>query len=115
MKTDDTCPEWPYKTPIEIARWIDSNFIVKITHHWRFTSEDTSENWIELHAEKGAGRRIHIDGDEVTFRPDHATLVHIERGMSERINQIDAWKQRHARELVEYRRLSAKFAGRPVE
>lgn len=115
--TDDTRPEWKHETPEPLARWLVSRAVTKITHHWRFTGEDTSENWIELHTDKNEKRRVASGflnvSREFEFCPDHARLVR-ERtysGVRESIEKIDAWEKKNARDRSEYERLKVKFGG----
>lgn len=110
-------PKWPYKTPEELVRWIFSSAIKKITHHWRMTGNDTSEDWLLFHNEKGEERRMPTRFEavypEVRFDPDHARLIQLKGypDVWETIRQIDAWEKANDHDRREYERLKVKFEG----
>ena len=123
---EETRPLWPHNVSEDLARWVYSHTITKITHHWRMTSADTAEDWLELHALKGdkkepVSRRIgtrelqcgnhwHAQ-DGIIFSPDHARLVHTAGKVVETIHKIDEWEKRHKADRAEYERLKKKFEG----
>jgi hypothetical protein len=93
--------------------------IKKITHHWRMTGNDTSENWCELHYDDSNGKsksmRMPFGFDQYfKFAPDHRSLFsetfNAERARAD-YDAIVKWEKRNARELAEYKRLKAKFEG----
>lgn len=106
-------PAWTHKTPEDLARWLVSNAITKITHHWEMTGVDTSTEWIVLHAVKDQ-RRVNtnfLKAGEFEFAPDHRGLVREVpyRNIRESIDKIDAFENTNARERAEFERLKAKF------
>lgn len=112
-----TKPKWPFDMPEEFARWMASGRVTKITHHWRFTGVDTSEDWIEFHIGKESRRcpvRSWGSGGEVVFRPDHCRLVALRDDVLERVKEIEAWEKSEARDIAEYQRLTKKLFGGPT-
>jgi len=115
---NDTRPTWKHSISEDDVRWL-SGIITKITHHWRMTSADTSEDWIELHREKDKRRfpTRYLNGlvgetSYFQFAPSHASLVQPTSNGRQAINDlaaIDAWEKKHKRERAEYERLRAKF------
>ncbi|WP_202306462.1 hypothetical protein [Mesorhizobium sp. L-8-10] len=102
--------------------WLAAGFITKITHHWRMTGVDTSEDWIELHRGKSDGTKerrrfpssfLNTNG-YFEFRPNWRQLVTpTYRGENaiKDLEAIDAWEKKHARQRAEYERLKKKFDG----
>jgi len=124
MTETETRPAWKHKTSEELARWIASHSIIKITHGWEMTSADTADNWIELHAkvsqdgkaEKWEMRRVPSNfltesnyGAEFSFRPDHARLVKVSQAVRDSIDAIDKFEAKNKRERAEFERLKRKF------
>ena len=120
----DNRPAWPHKVSEDLARWIYGHAVTKITHHWRMTSADTSEDWLELHATEGdkkepvkkmVGTRELLGGshwhaqDGIFFNPDHARLVQVAGKIQETIRKIDEWERRNEADRAEYDRLKKKF------
>jgi hypothetical protein len=111
-------PEWNHPISEADARWLYKNAITKITHHWKFTSEDTTENWVEVHTDAKTTRRFpsgyFTDSQYWRFAPNHRALITpgyaAERAIKD-INAIDAWEKKNATERAEYERLKRKFAG----
>lgn len=112
----DSRPKWSHDTPEALARWLVSNFVTKITHHWRMTGPDTSEDWIELHSEKEK-RRVNTyffsDNHDFSFSPYHAGLVQVRNKYPESVRQtidkIDLWEKANARDRADFERLKKKF------
>ena len=120
MEDNETRPAWDFKTPIETARWLRAHFVTSIEHHWRMTGVDTDEHWLEAVDRSGHGTRrqqvvkdsrirIVIDGSEIRFRPDHASLLEMRADLHKRVEAIDAFDKRNKRERAEYERLRRKF------
>ena len=113
-------PEWKHQIPEADARWLSGGLIVKITHHWKFTSEDTTEDWIELHRADGSARRfpsafLNTNG-YFEFRPNWRELVQpTYRGEQARkdFEAIDKWEKENAAERAEFERLKSKFDSTP--
>jgi hypothetical protein len=104
-------PQWRHSTPEEFARWLYANPIKKITHHWRMTGADTDEAWIEVHPEKGFGRRaaLALRHGEIEFSPDHRSLVRLRQDVEDTVRKIIAWEELHEIKLAEYQRLKAEL------
>lgn len=117
--SEEKRPDWPFKTPIETARWLREHFVTGLEHHWRMTGVDTDEHWLEAVERSGAGThdgckkesriRLVIDGQEVKFAPDHARLIQLGRALHDRIEEIDAFEKKNKRDRAEYERLRRKF------
>lgn len=107
-------PLWPFKVPEDFARWLAGGSVTKITHHWRFTGVDTSEDWIEFHIGKEARRcPVRLDQfGEIAFLPDHRQLVRLRGDVRERLQEIAAWETRESKDIAEYKRLARKLYGR---
>lgn len=118
--TDDTRPKWPHETAEELARWLVSNKVTKITHHWEMYDCDKSRDWIVLHSEKNGSRKVSTsffyNNRDFAFQPDHAGLVAIKqqypKDVRQTIEELDAWEKKNERDRAEYRRLKAKFETR---
>lgn len=108
-------PKWTHETAEDLARWLVSDFVTKITHHWEMTGPDTSRDWIVLHREKDSRTvptRFFTNNPDFEFSPDHACLVR-ERPYSkvrDDIEKIDKWEKANARDRSEFERLKRKFA-----
>jgi hypothetical protein len=123
MTDEDKRPAWSCQTPEELARWLAGHTITKITHHWEFTSEDTSKEWIELHAneasmgekDKWVSRKVASNflgtdyHSEFKFSPDHARLVQTSDKVRSNIEAIDKWEAKNKRDRAEFDRLKRKF------
>jgi len=114
-----TRPEFKHDIKESDARWLLSCSVTKITHHWKFITEDSTEDWIELHgmiagkaATKKFPTRFFNDGEYFEFSPDHARLINPTwrgRQLRDDIEAIDKWEKKNSRELAEYKRLQKKF------
>lgn len=114
---EDTRPRWIFEIDMDLFRWIASGEIISISHHWRFTDEDKSEDWIELHKQIGTSQRVptrffhNPTGRLFQFSPNHRGLVQLttegERALKI-YEGIKAWDRRHAAEIRELHRLIAK-------
>ncbi len=111
-------PAWPFKVPFQFALWLRTGPVTKITHHWKMTGVDTSDNWIELHIGMESRKcPVDISGNyssEVKFNPDHARLVHLRDDISARIEEIAKWEKRENRDIAQYKRLRKKLYGSPA-
>lgn len=115
--TEEKRPDWGFPLTEAQVKSL-TQMIVKITHHWEFTSADTSRNWIEFHPDKGKPFRA-PDGWQKLFEfaaNHHNTLIvpnyHGERALK-RLEEIKAFETRNAKERAEFERLKAKFGAAP--
>lgn len=114
---DQKRPAWDFPlTELQVKSLCQ--MITKITHHWEFTSADTSRNWIEFHPDKGNPFRA-PDGWQKLFEfaaNHHNSLIrpsyHGERAI-EKLGEIKAFEAKNARERAEFERLKAKFGNTP--
>ena len=115
--SEDVRPVWEHKISEDDARWLLADHVTKITHHWEFTGEDTSRDWIVLHREKGSRKfptMFFYSNKYFEFWPYHAGLIQPSRHwgdkLRETIQAIDAWEKKNQRDRSEYERLKRKFA-----
>ncbi len=110
-------PAWPFDLREDDARWLLKHHINQIEHHWKFTSVDTSEEWLEFVCRAAQGQpearrrfEIHIfDTRGIHWRPSHAGLIDVAKDIRDRIQAIDNFEAKHKRERAQYERLRAKF------
>lgn len=110
----DIRPEWPYNLTEEQFAWLLQS-IVKITHHWSMTGNDTAEDWIELHTDK-ENRRFHsgfLNGTGLfCFKPNWRELVQLTwngEQAKKRYEEIQVWEKKNQRDRSEFERLKKKF------
>jgi hypothetical protein len=120
--TETQKPKWEWRLPEAKFRALTARPIVEIKHGWKFTSEDTAENWITLKTDdqdKSKGETIKVEShmqsalmELFEFKPDHAELLRLTyRGEAarRRLQEIDAFEKSDHRERREYERLKKKF------
>ena len=113
---NDKKPKWDHSIDIDKFEVLINNCVTKITHHWRMTSCDTSEDWVELHFSKGENKKSMRapNGFDQYFKysPNHCQLFqgnyNAEKATKD-LEEIRKWEKRHAKEIAEYKRLKAKF------
>lgn len=112
--SDDTRPKWTFDAPEEEVRWLAKGMINEIKHHWEMTGVDTADDWITLHRE-GDSRRFRssfLNSGLFQFKPNWRELVvptyEGERAIK-KIEEIDQWEKRNARDRADFERLKAKF------
>lgn len=111
MDKADHRPQWTFKISEELARWLWGNPVTKITHHWEFTSADTSREWIELHAKTGKRSIPTALPHGVNFAPNHAGLLRLDQSIEDLLRRIEAWEKKHKPDLDAYERMRTALFG----
>lgn len=108
-------PGWPFKIPEATARWINEHSVVAIKYDWKFTGEDTSEDWLVL-VDRDGKELIVPTGffsiyPEVSFNPRSQGLIDFKSWIDvpKQLQAIDNWKRKEQRDLSEFKRLKEKF------
>lgn len=111
---EDQRPEWPYKLSMKHLAMFDRS-IKKIEHRWKFTSEDTAEDWVEFSGDKFKNVRM-PDGFKELFeyKPDYWCLFGLTYQGEKAVKlseEIEKFDKKHKRERAQYERLKRKFGG----
>ena len=109
--TENTRPEWDFELTEEQVRKLDQP-IIKITHHWEFTSADTARSWIVFYTkteefeppDEWAKLFNFTHGSHGLIEPNYRG-----RDAIERVREIDGWERRNKKDREQYERLKQKF------
>ena len=110
----DKRPEWPHKMSMDMLLKL-SYRIKSVSHHWKFTSEDTSADWVEFSGE-GFKNIKEPQGfkDLFKYQPDHRCLFQLTWEGEKAIvlaESIQAFDKKNKAELALYERLKKKYEG----
>jgi hypothetical protein len=86
--------------------------VKKITHHWKFTGEDTAEDWVEFHFDNGKMKKPKGFDELFIYRPDFRCLFQLNYNgekAEKQLESIKKWEIKNKREIAEYERLKKKF------
>jgi hypothetical protein len=115
MACDELRPKWDFALSETGFRKMRGGSITQIRHNWRFTGEDTAEDWIEFSTKDGDFFRAPDDWHKLfKFEPNHRELVvtnYEGEKAIKRLEEIDAWERKNQRDRSEYERLRKKFGG----
>jgi hypothetical protein len=110
----DVRPEWEYSISESDFAWLLQS-IVKITHHWAQTGNDTAEDWIELHTHNDKKRfnTGFLNGNDLfCYKPNWRELVQPTWNgdqAKKRYEEIQVWEKKNQRDRSEFERLKKKF------
>lgn len=114
--SDDERPKWAFDMPFETFKKVDYGHITKVTHHWEYTSEDSAIYWVNLHFATGGKDRVMkapLNFDKYfEFSPSQAGLFRLTYQGARARDQaklIDAWEDKHKREIAQYNLLKKKY------
>ena len=110
---DSEKPKWNHDIPIGQFETLINNCITKVTHHWRMTGTDTSEDWVELHYGDKKSMRMPQGFDlYFKFEPNYRELFRLTtfaQSAIRNLEEVRKWEKKNKRELAQYERLKAKF------
>lgn len=112
---DENRPVWDFKEMSLGNFEVCNQFFSSVEAKWKFTSADTTEEWLE--AKTPDGRVVvlpHSWSSVMQFRgrasiPGMFELNYTGERMRKRRDEIKAWEKKNASELALYKRLKTKF------
>lgn len=127
-KKPESRPAWDFATSEDLVRWLMENRVKKIEAHSREIGPRKSDSWVTLTSTTGetrdvrekslgatwmdagaSGERLHLNLTlfhwNTVLEPDR---YQFER-MKKRVEEIDAYDKKHAKDIAEYRRLREQF------
>lgn len=114
-------PVWGFKTPMDTARWLADNIVVRIEQEsWHDGFGVNSDYWLNFYTSDHYGHKEEslkkvptrlVDGSEIMLTPhgDNTGLVKVAAHLRQLMSEIDAWEKKNKRELATYKRLHKKY------
>lgn len=104
-------PKWNFSLTIEQVRALN-RLIIKVKHHWEFTSADTTRDWITFCTKDDEFVPPVNWTDLFEFKPYYAGLIQPNwngRDAIKAVQDIDAFEAAEASDRAELERLKRKF------
>lgn len=116
---DEVRPVWDFDMSENDARWFYRHAVDKITTSYTMTSADTADTFVHFYAGKNVLTRpshyLEAHADVLDVSPDGHRVIQFwavnyraER-MIKRLEEIDKWEKKNARDRSEFERLKKKF------